>query len=74
MQHPTRHPAQKQCKPLVVKKAVEKTLSQFLIGVVVGGVIGFFICAILQINNSEKDSELPTPVIKEAGDSDAPRN
>lgn len=49
-------------------------MAQFLIGVVVGGVIGFFICAILQINNSEKDSELPTPVIKEAGDSDAPRN
>lgn len=47
---------------------------QFLIGVVVGGLIGFFICAILQINNSNKDREIPTLVSKESGDSDASGN
>ena len=44
---------------------------KFLIGVVVGGIIGFLVCAVLCINNSEKDRSIPTPVSKEIGDSDA---
>ena len=44
---------------------------QFIIGVVVGGIIGMFVCAILSINNSEKDRYLPQPVNEEKEDSDA---
>ena len=44
---------------------------KFLIGVVVGGIIGFLVCAVLSINNAEKESKQPTPVSKETGDSDA---
>ena len=44
---------------------------KFLLGVVVGGIIGFLICAILSINNSEKDRNTPTLATKGLGDSDA---
>ena len=44
---------------------------KFLIGVVVGGIIGFLVCAVLSINNAEKESKQPTLVSKETGDSDA---
>ena len=44
---------------------------KFLIGVVVGGIIGFIVCAVLSVNNSEKDRSIPTPATKEIGDSDA---
>ena len=44
---------------------------KFLIGVVVGGIIGFLVCAVLSINNAEKESKQPTPVSKETGDNDA---
>ena len=44
---------------------------QFIIGVFVGAIIGFVVCAILSINNSEKDRSIPTPATKETGDSDA---
>jgi hypothetical protein len=43
----------------------------FIIGVVVGGIVGMFICAILSINNLEKDRYPPQPVGKEKEDSDA---
>lgn len=44
---------------------------KFLIGVVVGGIVGFFISAVLSINNSERDERQTTSVNKEIGDSDA---
>jgi len=44
---------------------------KFFIGVVVGGIVGFLVSAVLSINNTEKDRDLPTLVNKEAGDSDA---
>ena len=44
---------------------------KFLIGVVVGGIIGFLVCAVLSINNAEKESKQPAPVSKEAGDNSA---
>lgn len=44
---------------------------KFILGVIVGGMIGFFVTAILSINNTEKDEAQSTPVSKEIGDSDA---
>lgn len=44
---------------------------KFLIGVIVGGIVGFLASAVLSINNAEKDHDLPTLVNQEAGDSDA---
>lgn len=44
---------------------------KFFIGVVVGGIVGFRVSAVLSINNAENDRDLPTLVNKEAGDSDA---
>lgn len=44
---------------------------KFFIGVVVGGIVGFLVSAVLSINYAEKDHDLPTLVNKEAGDSDA---
>ena len=44
---------------------------KFLIGVVVVGIIGFLVCAVISINNSEKDRNTPTLATKAIGDSDA---
>ena len=44
---------------------------KFLIGVVVCGIIGFLVCAVLSINNAEKESKHPAPVSKETGDNNA---
>ena len=44
---------------------------KFLIGVVVGGIIGFLVCAVLSINNAEKESKQPTPVSKKVGEPNA---
>ena len=44
---------------------------KFFIGVVVGGIVGFLVRAVLSIHNAETDRDLPTLVNKEAGDSDA---
>ena len=44
---------------------------QFILGVIVGSIIGFLVCAVLSINNFEKDREQPTHSTKETGDSDA---
>lgn len=44
---------------------------KLLLGVIVGGMIGFLICAVLSINNSEEDRELPSLVSKEIGENDA---
>lgn len=44
---------------------------KFILGVIVGGMVGFFVTAILSINNTEKDEAQPTHVSKEIGDSDA---
>lgn len=32
---------------------------KFLIGVIVGGIIGFLVCAVLSINSAEKESKHP---------------
>ena len=44
---------------------------KFILGVLVGGIVGFLVSAVLSINNSERDEAQPTPVSKEIGDSDA---
>lgn len=44
---------------------------KFFIGVIVGGIIGFLVFAVLSINNAEKESKQPTPVSKNAGDNSA---
>lgn len=44
---------------------------KFIIGVIVGGIIGFLVCAVLSINSAEKESSQSTPVKREIGDSDA---
>ncbi len=44
---------------------------KFILGVIVGGIVGFLICAVLSVNSSENDQKLPTPAEKEAGDNDA---
>ncbi len=44
---------------------------KFLLGVIVGGIIGFLICAVLSINSAEKESKQPTPATKGIGDNDA---
>ena len=41
---------------------------KFLIGYIVGGVIGFIAAAVLSINNTEKESAQSIPVSKEAED------
>ena len=46
----------------------------FFIGIVVGGIVGFFVSALLSINNTEKDCDLPAIDNKEEGDSDARNN
>ena len=43
----------------------------FFIGIVVGGIIGFMICAVFSINNSKQNRATPTPASEETGDSDA---
>ena len=40
---------------------------KFFIGVVVGGIVGFLVSAVLSINNAENDRNLPILVNKEAG-------
>lgn len=44
---------------------------KFILGVIVGGIVGFLVCAVLSINSAEKESSQPTPVKTEIGDSDA---
>ena len=41
------------------------------IGILIGAPIGFAISAILNVARSNDDAQLPTPVSKETGDSDA---
>lgn len=41
---------------------------KFLIGYIVGGIMGFLICAVLSINNTEKESASSAPVNNDAGD------
>lgn len=43
---------------------------EFLLGVIVGGIIGFLICAVLSINNVEKASKHPNLAAKNLGDND----
>ena len=44
---------------------------QFILGVLVGGFIGFCLCAIISINNTDKDENIPTPSKKSGVNSDA---
>lgn len=44
---------------------------QFIIGVIIGGIVGFLVCAVLSINNAEQESRQPTPRARKIGDSDA---
>lgn len=44
---------------------------KFILGVIVGGIVGFLVCAVLSINSAEKESLQLTPVKTEIGDSDA---
>ena len=41
---------------------------KFLIGYIVGGIVGFFIAAVLSVNNTEKESARSNSVNKEAED------
>ena len=44
---------------------------KFILGVIIGGIVGFLVSAVLSINNSERDEAQSTPVSKEIGDKDA---
>ena len=44
---------------------------QFIIGVFVGTIIGFLICAVLSVNNSESGENQIDNKSQEIGDSDA---
>ena len=44
---------------------------QFILGAIVGGIISFLVFAVLSVNASETDEDLPTPKGTEKGDSDA---
>ena len=43
---------------------------QFIIGLIVGGIFGFGVCAICSMAGT--DDRIETPKVKETGDSDAP--
>lgn len=61
----------KQSNTLYLQKVVDVLMLNFLIGVVVGGIVGFFVCAVLSINSADKESRNPVPASKEIGDIDA---
>lgn len=45
---------------------------QFIVGLVIGGFVGFCLCAIISINNTNKDENIPTPDGKKLGESSVP--
>ena len=40
-------------------------MAQFLAGIIIGGIFGFCACAIISVNNSDKDNNIPTADGKE---------
>ena len=43
---------------------------QFIIGIIIGGIVGFLVCAVLSVNSDEQESKQPTPRTRKTGDSD----
>lgn len=44
---------------------------QFILGVIIGGIVGFLVFAVLSINDSEREETQPTLESREIGDRDA---
>lgn len=58
-------------KPLDAKKEVDPQMLQFILGVIIGGIVGFLVSAVLGINDSERNETQPTLECREIGDRDA---
>ena len=63
--------AETEWEPLTTKKEVDPQMLQFILGMVLGGIVGFLVAAVLSIDNSERDEIQPAPESCEIGDSDA---
>ena len=46
-------------------------LKGIVLGIVIGGMVGFFVCALLSVNNAEKRSRRATSESKEKGEQNA---